>query len=175
MVYATNDQSEALALGERVAVLNEQGILEQVAAPRRLYTRPVSMFVAGFVGRMNLVASRLEWEEGWWIPLGNDRIRVDVGARPALEGYTDREVVVGIRPEHLVPAHPGVPFQRCVHGRVTQVQDVGSDVHIRVDAGGLHLEARAPAGSSPAPGNLIELAADTDRLLFFDPRTGLLI
>ena len=133
-IYVTHDQTEAMTLGSRVAVLRH-GVLQQVAAPQELYQRPANLFVAGFIGSpaMNLIEATLErgagnpgtgdpgpGDPGTGDPgtggpgtggpeviFGSHRLRVPAGVvrqHPALEKYLGRTVVVGIRPEHLEDA-----------------------------------------------------------------------
>ena len=96
-VYVTHDQTEALTLGDRVAVLN-RGFLEQVADPRELYDRPASSFVAGFIGSpaMNFVPARLD---GTTLALPFTSVALSAAARAQVAG---RELLIaGIRPEHF--------------------------------------------------------------------------
>ncbi len=110
-IYVTHDQTEAMTLGSRVAVISG-GLLQQVAAPQELYRRPANLFVAGFIGSppMNLVDATLERGDsegdggGPVVVFGPHRIRVPadvVKEHPALERYLGEQIVVGIRPEHL--------------------------------------------------------------------------
>jgi multiple sugar transport system ATP-binding protein len=133
-IYVTHDQTEAMTLGSRVAVLRH-GVLQQVASPQELYRRPANLFVAGFIGSpaMNLVEATLERGAGGSgaggsgtagsgtagsgtagsgpgdpeVIFGPHRLRVPAGVlreHPALEKYLGRTVVVGIRPENLEDA-----------------------------------------------------------------------
>jgi multiple sugar transport system ATP-binding protein len=124
-IYVTHDQTEAMTLGSRVAVISG-GVLQQVAAPQELYRQPANLFVAGFIGSppMNLIDARLErggsaaedsgaaapgegassGRDGPVIVFGQNQIRVPaevMTGHPALERYLGEPVVVGIRPEHL--------------------------------------------------------------------------
>jgi multiple sugar transport system ATP-binding protein len=136
MVYVTHDQTEALTLGDRVAVIRA-GRLQQVAPPQELYDRPVNLFVAGFIGSpaMNFMAGALE--EG--------KLRTALGDIPIqgqlqrdLEGSNvGRDVIVGIRPENfedgaLVPAenrHNGITFP----ATVDVVESLGSEKFVYFD------------------------------------------
>src|SRR6266508_4639953 len=115
-IYVTHDQTEAMTLGDTVAVLN-RGVLQQLDAPQVLYARPANIFVAGFIGSpaMNMVEAKLTGSGGdLTVELGPHRLKVpaDVeAARPGLARYVDRPIVLGIRPEHLHEAAsvPGSP------------------------------------------------------------------
>jgi multiple sugar transport system ATP-binding protein len=108
-IYVTHDQTEAMTLGSRVAVIR-LGELQQVAPPQELYLRPVNLFVASFIGSpaMNLVEASVErGDDGPYLCFGPHRLAVAekaVREHPALERYLGKNVVFGIRPEHLEDA-----------------------------------------------------------------------
>jgi multiple sugar transport system ATP-binding protein len=174
IVYVTNDHREAMALGDRVAVLDGGGGLCQVGPPRDVYRHPSSLFVADFVGEMNSTIVRVEGSgTEAWLPLGNDRFIPSAGEhRPVLARLTGQEVVVGIRPEHLSLASPGAPFESCLHGTVERVEDVGSHATVHAVVGDWPVKARLTSGHLPTPGNMIELAVASEHLHFFDPDRG---
>jgi multiple sugar transport system ATP-binding protein len=108
-IYVTHDQTEAMTMGDRVAVLRG-GILQQVESPQCLYDRPANLFVAEFIGSpaMNLVQGKLVRSNGGLsVNFGEHSLRVDestVKERAALASYVDGDVVVGIRPEDVEDA-----------------------------------------------------------------------
>jgi multiple sugar transport system ATP-binding protein len=151
-IYVTHDQVEAMTLGERVAVMRK-GVLQQVDAPQVLYDRPVNLFVAGFIGSpaMSLLEGRFERDgEDVVVHLGSQRLRVDrtlLDARPAIERYLGRPVVVGIRPEDMedaavVAATSTGPAPDVLRADVELVEAMGSDlvVHLSVDASGIETD-----------------------------------
>jgi len=140
-IYVTHDQTEAMTLGDRVAVMR-RGVLQQVDAPQVLYDRPVNLFVAGFIGSpaMNLVQGRLSRaDNGWTVSFGHQHLQLApelLAARPALAAYEDRDVIVGIRPEDLHDAD--LPSGRTGSELVAEaelVEAMGSDVlvHFTLD------------------------------------------
>ncbi|MBA2360286.1 MAG: sn-glycerol-3-phosphate ABC transporter ATP-binding protein UgpC [Actinobacteria bacterium] len=209
-IYVTHDQVEAMTMGDRVAVMRK-GQLQQVAPPQELYDHPLNIFVGGFIGSpaMNLVEATLERSNGGLIvKLGSRALALDdenVSARPALRSFEGRNVVVGIRPEHL--EDPSVardtPDDRRLTGHVELREALGSElmVHLRIDAkpalteevhelaqdagttaeqmlgGSQHavVVGRFSADSSVVEGKDTEVAVDTRSLHFFDPETGLAI
>ena len=108
-LYVTHDQTEAMTMGDRVAVMH-RGRLQQVDAPQRLYDHPVNLFVAGFIGSpaMNLVQSSLVEQDGAvHAEFGPVPLRLPetvLTARPGLRGYVGRPVIVGLRPEDIEDA-----------------------------------------------------------------------
>ncbi|HSI97911.1 MAG TPA: ATP-binding cassette domain-containing protein, partial [Gaiellaceae bacterium] len=142
-IYVTHDQVEAMTMGDRVAVMRK-GELQQVAPPQQLYDHPVNLFVGGFIGSpaMNMVEGVVERRDGALavhvgeqaLTLGDEILK----ARPALEGYIDHRVVLGIRPESLEDAalEPDHPADRRLNGVLVLREPLGSEIvaHFEVDA-----------------------------------------
>jgi multiple sugar transport system ATP-binding protein len=142
-IYVTHDQSEAMTLGDRVAVMRK-GRLQQLADPPRLYSDPVNLFVAEFIGSpaMNLVEAELERDDGAVLArFGPHKLRLDdatVAARPALSEYVGRKLALGIRPEDFEDAAVAdeMPPGRTLPAVVDIREDMGSEIflHFSVDA-----------------------------------------
>jgi multiple sugar transport system ATP-binding protein len=142
-VYVTHDQTEAMTLGDRVAVM-KRGVLQQVGPPQELYDRPVNLFVAGFIGSpgMNFLTGVLEADSdgALWALLKSQRLRLPdsvLHRRSALKDYVGKEVVIGIRPEdmedaEIVGAEPGLTLR----ATADLVEAMGSDVlvHFPIEA-----------------------------------------
>jgi multiple sugar transport system ATP-binding protein len=134
-VYVTHDQTEAMTLGDRVAVMRK-GVLQQVGPPQELYDRPVNLFVAGFIGSpgMNVLSGRLEIDDDghYWTVLDTERLRLADSVlfeRPALKGYVGKDVIVGIRPEDMEDAEiAGAEEGRTLTSVADLVEAMGSDV-----------------------------------------------
>jgi multiple sugar transport system ATP-binding protein len=142
-IYVTHDQTEAMTMGDRVAVIRK-GELQQVAPPQQLYDHPVNLFVGGFIGSpaMNMVEGTLEGDEGSVaVRLGSQRLALGedvIAARPALRGYEGKAVIVGLRPEDLDDAAlaSDAPGDRRLKGTVQLREALGAEivVHFTVDA-----------------------------------------
>jgi multiple sugar transport system ATP-binding protein len=198
-VYVTHDQTEAMTLGDRVAVMRG-GVIQQVDAPETLYERPVNLFVAGFIGSpgMNFLPAALE---GTTIRLPLASIPVDERLRGRLAGaQLPRSLIVGIRPEHFEDAAlAGERHQRGITVRVPVyvVESMGSEIYVhftvegeRAAAGDLdelasdagahdmggpeqtEVVARLNRAARPREGETAELWIDTDRIHLFDPADG---
>ena len=134
-IYVTHDQTEAMTMGDRVAVLRK-GELQQVDGPQALYDHPKNLFVAGFIGSpaMNLFEANLEPDgEGLAVSFGGYRLALPpevLAARPALRGYEGRKIALGIRPEEMEDASlvSDAPADRRITAVVELIEALGSDV-----------------------------------------------
>ena len=135
-VYVTHDQTEAMTMGDRVAVMRN-GLLQQVAAPKVLYEQPRNLFVAEFIGSpaMNLVLVDVSRDDGsLWARFGQHRLRLsDVAAtrHPNLAQFDGRQIVLGVRPEDLADAS----LREAAEDRRLSVvcdirEDMGSEVYV---------------------------------------------
>jgi multiple sugar transport system ATP-binding protein len=187
-VYVTHDQTEAMTMGDRVAVMH-RGRLQQADTPKALYDRPVNLFVAAFIGSpaMNLVHSRLAAEDGAvTAECGQTLLRLPqslLERRPKLAEYLGGPVILGIRPEDiedasLVPSANGSGLEvDCVlaeplgaeviaHFPLAARPVAGSD-----DGALATLTARLSPRSVAQTGTALRVAFDVERLYFFDPET----
>jgi multiple sugar transport system ATP-binding protein len=204
-VYVTHDQVEAMTLGQRVCVLRE-GKLQQADTPQALFNAPVNLFVAGFIGSpaMNFVTAKLVRDDGPAVTFADHRLPVPpslVTARPGLDAYFGREVILGIRPSDFedagladagwarMPVTAGVTEDlgseihvlfsidapQVQHASITQAASEDDDAAIPLAGGRSLWTARVAARSTVRPGQPAELAVDTSNLQFFDPESGLSI
>ncbi|MBA3433924.1 MAG: sn-glycerol-3-phosphate ABC transporter ATP-binding protein UgpC [Actinobacteria bacterium] len=142
-VYVTHDQTEAMTMGDRVAVMRG-GLLQQVDAPQVLYERPRNLFVAEFIGSpaMNVVMAELVRSNGdVWAQFGDHRLRLDPSTlerRPALSSFESRKVVMGIRPEDMEDA--ALLGETREDHRLSIVcdirEDMGSEVYVHFNVPG---------------------------------------
>jgi multiple sugar transport system ATP-binding protein len=201
-MYVTHDQTEAMTMGDLVAVMR-RGVLQSFDKPERLYNHPVNLFVAGFIGSpaMNLVEASLVRDNGGLVArIGGQRLTLDssLRRRPALAGYAGRVVALGVRSEGLEDAAlvGRVPEQSTLSGVLTLREEMGSDVfaHVKIDAtpvltdelrsvrdevGGessstetTAVVARLNPRTRVREGDRVELAVDLEGLHFFDLETG---
>jgi multiple sugar transport system ATP-binding protein len=179
-LYVTHDQTEAMTMGDRVAVMHE-GRLVQVDAPQALYDRPVDVFVAGFIGSpaMNLIRAGLRAENGGVVAEAGDlSLKLPGRAVPSGAGsFVGRDVILGIRPEHLEDTELAATNGRpTLTAPVTLAEPVGAEVivHCGLDAApAATLLARVDPRTNAVPGRDIRLAVDPEALYFFDPETEL--
>ncbi len=173
-ILVTHDQTEAIAMADRVAVMNH-GVLQQVAAPQELYERPANLFVANFIGEppMNLMPA----QAGAGGELAGRGWHVGLDARRAalLAARAGAAVVVGIRPEHIGLRAPG-PAE-AVRGTVTYREPRGDadvlTVQLSADGGAGDVFVTEIAGPSRwRAGDPVGLDLQVERLLVFDAQSG---
>jgi len=189
-VYVTHDQTEAMTLGQRVAVMRDGRIL-QVDEPQTLYRQPVDLFVAAFIGTpaMNLVEARIDGDVAVF---GQFRVPLDPGRRPPREVSS---VILGLRPESFEDSAFAPAELPRVEAEIEVLEELGSDVHVyfHVDAPRIAAEVLVEASEDEATllveekalfnarvdprtkaeiGSRLQLAVDPHRFHFFDPKTG---
>jgi len=167
-VYVTHDQVEAMTMGHRVAVLRE-GRLQQCDTPRHLYDDPVNQFVAGFIGSPAMNLQTVPLSDGG-VQLGGTTLPLPAAAAAAAKQAGLKELVIGIRPEHLHLANGSGELR----GEVLLVEELGADalLHVRLAGGGEPVVARAEGRKPPAQGQGITFHVQTDDIFAFDPVTG---
>ena len=208
-VYVTHDQVEAMTLGQRVCVMRD-GKLQQVDSPQTLFNSPVNLFVAGFMGSpaMNFAYATLARDNGPTVVFADYRLPISqdlLSARPGLDSYFDRDLIVGIRPSDFEDGSLADPLWPRISARADVTEALGTEKHVlfRIDAqpvrhsalgqtaaatdpdvdeaslplgGGKSLwTARVAARSTISAGQPVELAVQTSNLQFFDGETGLSI
>ncbi|WP_034433932.1 ABC transporter ATP-binding protein [Candidatus Contendibacter odensensis] len=168
-LYVTHDQSEAMTLGDRVAVM-DQGRLQQIAPPQALYERPANTFVAGFIGNppMNLFPVRVTSAgDGGQLRLGEQTMPLPA---PMADRQWDGLLTAGLRPEHLhlanAEAHNGL------HAKVSATEYLGHETLLYarmsgMDAPGSTLVTRLPGIQIFHPGDTVRLSLDPMQLHFF--------
>jgi multiple sugar transport system ATP-binding protein len=188
MIYVTHDQTEAITLGHRLAVLR-RGKLQQVGTPRQLYNDPANLFVAGFIGSpaMNLLPGRLKKGK---LLLPGTREVIDL---PTMKhNDSDKKVIVGLRPEHLAVGDDDASL---LSATTTLVEWLGADafVHFELDVtdeeesfslpeeldrrisknGKIQGIVRLDPSYQINRGDPLFLKPDTNNLHLFDPENGI--
>ncbi len=173
-VYVTHDQVEAMTMGERIAVMSEAR-LQQVGTPQLLYDYPVNRFVAGFIGSpaMNFVSAKLEGSGAEAVLQGPGlQAPIPDRFREQAIGWVGREVVVGIRPEHL-DIEPPTVRAGTVRGTADVVEYLGNEELIHVDAAGHDIVALIGSEHRVRSGDALTLTIPLEKVHVFDPESGL--
>lgn len=169
-IYVTHDQIEAMTMGDRIVVMKD-GLIQQVGEPLELYFRPANRFVAGFIGSptMNFIRARIEnTNEGLIVKSEGLILPILPEKEAALAPYNEKEVVLGIRPDHLSEAK-SLGEKGTMEATVLVVQPVGNRIYLDVEVGGHGLLASVNAQSQVKSRQKFVLKAQLDNLLFFDP------
>jgi len=172
-VYVTHDQVEAMTLADRVVVMNH-GIIEQVGPPQELYHNPATKFVAGFIGSpaMNFIPARLEQASGALrLHLPHDIVLDVPAARTArYQAHAGKNVLFGIRPEHLTDDKPTDKSNTApITLRPEVIEPMGMEtlVHFKLD--GSEVSARLDPATPAAVGAPLSLIAHMDQMHLIDP------
>src|SRR5262245_37129464 len=138
MVYVTHDQVEAMTMGDRICVL-DAGRIMQVDTPLALYERPANRFVATFVGSpaMNILRGRLTREHGThYFVAGGMRLTLPADKVATVQSYTNKDLELGIRPEHILDKRSDTQADNVVRGTVVLIELMGNERIVHVDVAG---------------------------------------
>jgi len=170
-VYVTHDQTEAMTMGDRIAVLKD-GLLMQVGTPQELYDTPANVFVAGFIGSpaMNLLEAPVVDGK---LRLGNKALDLPASTKAALAERGCQSVVIGMRPEDLrmTDSESAWPVE------VIIVEGLGADAYVYTEVqlpGGntQQIVVRTDGRAHPTRGSVLNVEAIAHHTHFFDPETG---
>jgi multiple sugar transport system ATP-binding protein len=176
-IYVTHDQTEAMTMGTRIAVMKD-GLLQQIASPQVLYDTPNNIFVAGFIGSpsMNFFDVTLTGaKDELYLDGGPFRLRVppDKAQVFAQQGYLGKEVIFGIRPEDIYDAEyvaPGIYEQR-MQTTVDVTELMGNEVFVYLLVGDKPFIARVEPRTRARVGNAFDAVVNMDRMHIFDRDT----
>lgn len=169
VIYVTHDQAEAMTMSDKIAVLKD-GELQQVGTPLEIYFKPVNRFVAGFVGSptMNLSPCRVA-VDGPRFHLRTTDFELTLPASPTSRSwapFAGRELIMGIRPEHLALAPDA--GEGDVRGTCMVVERLGSDTQLLVKTGANVYTLDLPGSATVRTGQNLRIRFDLDALYLFD-------
>jgi multiple sugar transport system ATP-binding protein len=174
-VYVTHDQVEAMTLADRVVVMNN-GRIEQVGTPQDLYHHPKTRFVAGFIGSpaMNFIPCRLEQNGSGMRVRLSDTVALPVpeSQTPRCRAAAGRELILGLRPEHLTEPRRGERDEGCAFPvTLDVVEPLGMETMVFFTVNGSEVCARVDPAAARGPGELMRLAANVEHMHLIDPAT----
>ena len=176
-IYVTHDQVEAMTMGDRIVVMKD-GLIQQTDTPQNLYEKPCNEFVAGFIGspQMNFLKMSLNKDkDGFSLHTGDVVIKLPKpkNKNSALEGYTDKMVKVGIRPEsiHAEAGKTVINFAK-IQADVEMAEMMGSEIYLYCIVAGNRIVSRVLPSRKYVAGQKAELTVDTDKIHIFDAETG---
>jgi len=182
-IYVTHDQTEAMTMGDRIVVMKD-GFIQQVDSPQNLYEKPCNAFVAGFMGspQMNFIDGKLVSNAGilgiefsnvngkakYCIKIPEGKIKDD-----NVKSYIGKEVIMGIRPEHL---HDDEMFLSLAKDGVVEVKVevtelMGAETFLYLNLEGQQITARVDPRTTARPGDVLKIAFDVNKIHLFDKET----
>ena len=173
-VYVTHDQTEAMTMGDRIAVLSE-GELQQVDTPQNLYSFPCNIFVAGFIGspQMNFLDAVLgKDKKGYFVDIKGDKIYFpkEKTETENMEPYIGKAVKLGIRPEDIYDDEASVAANKdsVIDVSVDVSEPMGNEVFLYLGYRDMALTARVAPTTTSNAGDRLKVAIDTNRSYLFD-------
>ena len=147
-VYVTHDQTEAMTLGDRIVIMRD-GFVQQIGTPQEVFDHPANLFVAGFIGtpQMNMFDAKLVKQDGKYaVVLGGQAVVLseEKQARLAANNVAEQEVILGVRPDHVVLCENGIK------GRVDVSELMGSSLHLHITAEGKDVIIIVPTNGAAA-------------------------
>ncbi|HET9221939.1 MAG TPA: ABC transporter ATP-binding protein [Roseiflexaceae bacterium] len=170
MVYVTHDQTEAMSMGQRIAVMN-RGLLQQVGTPLEVYNRPATLFVAGFIGSppMRLIDCRIadSAEPALVAQSSEFRLGIDAALRDRVRDSGAERLVLGVRPEEVLVDSAQPDLEAEVQAR----EPLGDETIYDLQAGGQILQTRQPPSLRLPIGTRVPIRVDRNRLRIYDRDT----
>ncbi len=167
-IYVTHDQIEAMTLGDRVVVMRD-GKVQQVGTPLEVYRDPANTFVATFIGSpaMTLIPGTVDARGRFTATAGPLSLALDLPRLPP--AASGRGIILGLRPEAIRLTGPG---EGALDGTVVELEPLGSETVVALEAGGVVLTARADGAAQLRRGDRVGIALGSEGLHWFDGETG---
>lgn len=172
-IYVTHDQAEALALADRIAVINE-GSIVQIGSPHEIYNHPATVFVGGFIGNppMNFLEATIEYRHGKPVlVVGFNELEIPRQYIDLVEKLGVEKVIVGIRPEDITFAEKPLPG-KTLKARIYTVEPMGRENIIIAEVDGIEIKIVAPKNIMLTEDIQINIQPNPDKIILFDPKTG---
>jgi multiple sugar transport system ATP-binding protein len=179
MIYVTHDQTEAMTLGNRIAVLNK-GKLMQLDSPLHLYKAPANKFVAGFIGSppMNFMKGTIESTDGYYFVHESGLCRFHLGPEisPSLKIYLDKSILIGIRPEHIfICEETDVSKKVDCTLEIVAFENMGNEQFVYLSAGIQTVIVRRLPLETTEVGKKKSISCAFEKIIYFDVISGLVI
>jgi multiple sugar transport system ATP-binding protein len=165
-IFVTHDQSEALAIADRMAVM-DKGVIRQVGSPSEFFHRPANLFVAAFIGStpMNLLEGQVIQGS---VKVGSNIFTIPESYRGKLK--EGQEVVYGVRPEYVSVVASG--SDGVASGSVKVTENMGTHYLVSIDCNGTLVRGTVPDGQQPTNGATLRFLPDLNKVLIYDKGTG---
>ncbi len=175
-IYVTHDQTEAMTMATRIAVLNK-GVLQQMDTPQQLYDFPANLFVAGFIGSpsMNFFNGKIIKEGGdFFVDLNSFKVKVPQSKQNTYDSLVDQDVIFGIRPEdiHNPEFAPPSIIAESVTTKVDVTELMGNEIFLYLVNGDHNFVARVDPRTRVEMGDEIEVVFNMENMHIFDPKAN---
>jgi multiple sugar transport system ATP-binding protein len=175
-IYVTHDQTEAMTMATRIAVLNK-GVLQQMDTPQQLYDFPANLFVAGFIGSpaMNFFNGKLIKEgDEMYVDLDSFKVKVPKTRQDKYEGLVNQEIIFGIRPEDIHNPQYAPPdiIAEPVETNVDVTELMGNEIFLYLLSGDHHFVARVDPRTRVDMGDTLTTNFNMDNMHIFDPKAN---
>jgi len=168
-VYVTHDQTEAMTMGDRIAVLND-GQLQQIGTPDECYSEPANQFVAGFIGSPSMNFFDVDLSDG--VLMGEDfEVSIPADIEREIDG-NGSEYVLGIRPEEILSEEQASGEMDQFTIEVNVVEPLGDVTYLYTEIAGVETTIAVDRSTDLEPGDRISVAFPVDEIHLFDTRTG---
>ena len=167
-IYVTHDQTEAMTMATRIVVMNK-GRIQQIGTPIEIYNHPANLFVAGFIGSPAMNFLKVKFDQRRGVAVTSDGYEIEI-PKHIYQGVTiPEDVILGIRPEDLIPASEGFEIKANV------AELLGHEYYIHCDFGGADLISKFPATRIIQINDKLTIKFNTEKIHFFDPETEMAI
>ncbi|MGD8764481.1 MAG: sn-glycerol-3-phosphate ABC transporter ATP-binding protein UgpC [Desulfobacteraceae bacterium] len=172
IIYVTHDQVEAMTMGTKIVIMNA-GITQQMGSPMEIYEYPLNKFVAGFIGSpgMNFLPATIVADNAeLYVDTGSFRLLIPEKKVPYLQDHKEKDVILGIRPEHIQDADfaDSSLSNKMFTATVEVVETLGSEIQLNVASGDYDLVARVDSRTKAKRHQEIELAVNMDKIHLFE-------
>ena len=180
-IYVTHDQTEAMTMGTRIVVMKD-GIVQQVDTPQTIYEKPENMFVAGFIGspQMNFTDAKIVKEgNNLFVTFGKEKLPIPADKAKVIKdaGYEGKEVVFGIRPEHMNDDAKFMEEHKnsTISAKIEVMEHMGPETFLYFVCEGINMVARVEPTTTAQLEQTIKLAIDMDKMHIFDKTTEIAV
>lgn len=167
-IYVTHDQTEAMTMATRIVVMNK-GRIQQIGSPIEIYNHPANLFVAGFIGSPAMNFLKVKFDERRGVAVTSDGYEIEIPKHIYQDVTIPEDVILGIRPEDLIPASEGFEIKANV------AELLGHEYYIHCDFGGADLISKFPATRIIQINDKLTIKFNTEKIHFFDPETEMAI
>lgn len=171
MIYVTHDQVEAMTMGTRIVVMRD-GNIQQIDSPLTLYDEPANVFVGGFIGSppMNFISGKIVDDNGLTFAADGLKVKLNDAYITALEPYKDKDVVFGVRPEHIHVAAEN-NGTNTFDASVDVVEPMGNEIYLYLKVVERQFVARIATRNQPTVGATLTFGINMDHVHFFDHKS----